>query len=123
MAREIVLSNGMICLVDDCDYPYLSQFKWQATKSNIKRGVNGRPKWYAARWVTTGPPIDGKRQREKRYMHREIMNTRAHHVTDHRNGNGLDNRRENLRNCTQKTNCQNIQEEDPVAIAASVEWT
>lgn len=40
-------------------------------------------------------------------MHREILGCAANEKVDHRNGNGLDNRRENLRRCTQSENLMN----------------
>jgi hypothetical protein len=40
-------------------------------------------------------------------LHRLILSPKAHEVVDHINGNGLDNRRENLRAVTQKENQQN----------------
>ena len=40
-------------------------------------------------------------------MHREIMQPPQGMVTDHMNGNGLDNRRGNMRNCSRGENSQN----------------
>ena len=37
-------------------------------------------------------------------MHREIINTPKGVQTDHKNCNGLDNRKENLRNCNHQQN-------------------
>jgi len=53
--------------------------------------------WYAAR-------SEGKNQI---HMHREIINAPADLQVDHINGNGLDNRRENLRLCTNAENARN----------------
>lgn len=87
---EIKLTQGKVALVSDEDYEYLSQWKWSAIL--IKGKI-----WYATR-----------REGEKRFwMHREIMNTPKNLVVDHKNGNGLDNRRENLRNCTSFENQSN----------------
>ena len=41
------------------------------------------------------------------YLHREIMNTQKDVICDHINGNTLDNRKCNLRNCTSKQNSWN----------------
>jgi hypothetical protein len=40
-------------------------------------------------------------------MHREILNAKPGKVVDHANGNGLDNRRVNLRECTVSCNAMN----------------
>lgn len=131
MAREIVLSNGMICLVSPCDFEWLSAWKWTATKSNVKRDRNGTPKFYAARWEKTdtyyrvkkGKAKGKLRKRQRKiYMHRQIAGTRSHHVTDHLDGNGLNNTRENLRNCTQSTNAKNRKELVHAGIDRSDDW-
>ena len=41
------------------------------------------------------------------YMHREIMNPPPHMEIDHINGDGLDNRKQNLRICTRSQNQRN----------------
>jgi hypothetical protein len=40
-------------------------------------------------------------------MHRYIMDARSEEIVDHRNGDGLDNRDNNLRVCTRSQNSQN----------------
>lgn len=44
---------------------------------------------------------------ERFYMHRIINNTPEDLITDHVNGDGIDNRKKNLRSCTYAQNCQN----------------
>lgn len=41
-------------------------------------------------------------------MHRFIMNAQKGQIIDHINGNGLDNRKENLRFCTHRQNAYNL---------------
>ncbi|MBN2130267.1 MAG: HNH endonuclease, partial [Sedimentisphaerales bacterium] len=42
------------------------------------------------------------------YMHREIMQPPPGMMVDHIDGNSLDNRRRNMRNCTNQQNMQNL---------------
>jgi hypothetical protein len=94
MTREIPLTKGFVTVVDDADYEWLSQWKWCAMKT-----VSGLT--YAMRMI-------GPRGKQKRVlMHRLLANTPPHLVTDHINGNPLDNRRVNLRNCTLAENLRN----------------
>lgn len=86
--KTIPLTKGMVAVVDDEDYERLSQFKWYA--QSAPHGNH-----YAAR-KSTG----------KVYMHREIVRPGQLHV-DHINGDGLDNRRSNLRRCTRSQNLCN----------------
>jgi hypothetical protein len=107
----IVLSNGMVVQVDSEDLERLSAWKWQASPSNQyrKHSPGSQAKWYACRWETAGYKIkDGKRKRvrKKIYMHRFLMHAPYDMVVDHLNGDGLDNRKENLRVCTQEQNSQ-----------------
>ncbi|RVT95213.1 Fis family transcriptional regulator [Rhodovarius crocodyli] len=89
----IELTLGQQAIVDDEDYPILSQWKWHALK---------QPRtYYAARDVK----IDGKRVTI--WMHRLINQTPVGLLTDHINGNGLDNRRVNLRSVTHHDNMVN----------------
>lgn len=93
--KEIALTQGKVALVSDRDYEDLSQFKWFAHC--------GRNTFYAARKVQ----IKGKPYMEP--MHRRILSLEKgdRKVTDHINRNGLDNRNNNLRICTNAENGQN----------------
>ncbi|MCK9460667.1 MAG: HNH endonuclease [Proteobacteria bacterium] len=92
--KEIPLTQGKVALVDDDDFEWLSQWKWCAIKH-----------WntfYAMRMSKT---VNGKR--ENIQMHHAIIGKKEGLVTDHINGNGVDNRRENLRHVTHRQNGQN----------------
>lgn len=93
--KEIKLTKGFVALVDDDDYEYLNQFKWC-----IKTWEKSRTQ-YAARYKK----IDGKYKVIP--MHRMIMNTPIGMEVDHRDGNGLNNQKCNLRNCTHSDNMRN----------------
>ena len=92
--KTILLTQGKFTIVDNEDYEWLSQWKWGITKS--KEGC-----YYAKR---------SRSHNSKRYteiMHRTIMAARKEQQVDHINGDGLDNRRCNLRFCTHRQNIQN----------------
>jgi hypothetical protein len=97
--RYIPLTHGLYAIVDAEDYEKLSKYKWAALFSQRGRLI------YAARSVQTRE--NGKRKRRTILMHREIMNPPEGMVVDHINHFGLNNRRCNLRNCTQAQNTHN----------------
>lgn len=86
MVIELPLSQGKVALIDDED-AHLAEFKWHARH-------NGRNLWYAARCV--GP------QRRTVSLHRVILPGCVQ--VDHINGDGLDNRRANLRPASAREN-------------------
>ncbi len=76
--------EGKFALVDDADFDYLNSFTWIVTADGYpRRGHN------ATR------------------MHREIADAQKGEYVDHQNGNPLDNRRSNLRICTNAENARN----------------
>jgi len=81
-------------MVDDEDYEYINRWKWY-----IFKGTNT---FYATR---TLPRVNGKHLNIN--MHRVILQTPDGMYVDHINGNGLDNRGVNLRNCTRSQNQHN----------------
>lgn len=90
MVKEISLTQGKVAIVDDDMYDELNKFKWFVNSCG-----------YAARKVKVG-----LKQRTV-LMHRVIANTPDGFDTDHRNGNGLINTRDNLRTCTNSENQYN----------------
>lgn len=93
--KEIPLTQGKVVLVDIEDYNYLMQWKWCADKAN-EYGL-----FYASRKI-----LKENKQTTLR-MHIEIMKPSKGKEVDHINGNGLDNRRSNLRICTRSQNMMN----------------
>ncbi len=93
MTKQIPLTQGKFTLVDDDVYEWASQHKWHALHKN---GI-----FYAIRGVAAGPT------RRPVRLHREIMNAAKGVLVDHINGNGLDNRRENLRLASNAENLRN----------------
>lgn len=92
MVKKIYLPRGFIAFVSVEDFEYAKSLKW-----SVNLDVKGRA--YACRYAG----------RARVYMHREFTNCTSGLVVDHINGNTLDNRRTNLRICTQRLNIQNSQ--------------
>lgn len=89
--KEIPLAQGKVALVDDEDYGPLVLYKWRAQKRTNQRGsVN----WYAVRNV--GRKLVG--------MHNAIMCPPKGLLVDHKDGNGLDCQRRNMRLATPAQN-------------------
>jgi hypothetical protein len=88
--KQIPLTQGKFALIDDRDYWLVRQFKWYAYHS----GRN----WYAAAF----PKGCGDRN-QNMTMHRLLAGFPPF-ALDHRNGDGLDNRRHNLRPATGSQN-------------------
>lgn len=84
----IALTKNQIAIVNKEDYPILSRYNWQTLRRR-----NGD--FYAVRKSCAV------------YMHREVLRCRADEEIDHRNGDTLDNRRDNLRRATRETNQAN----------------
>jgi hypothetical protein len=87
--RRIPVGNSLFATVDAAECKRLSKYKWYV----MRRGR----KTYA-RCCARGRMV---------FMHRMIMRPRKGYVVDHIDGNGLNNRRCNLRVCTQRENMAN----------------
>lgn len=98
MTREIELTQGKVAFVDDEDYEELSKYSWSVRK--------GHTTCYAQR---ADKHPDGRHKIV--LMHRQIMNAGAEVEVDHRNHNGLDNTRANLRIATRAENQHNRKSE------------
>lgn len=87
---RLPLTNGGITLVDDEDHSKVSKYKWYKSKREDKKYIvqstNGRPAIILSRF---------------------IMNPPQNMVVDHKDGNGLNNQKKNLRICTVEENNRN----------------
>jgi hypothetical protein len=89
---EIPLTQGKVAIVDD-EWACLAEFKWTARRDRDS------DRWYARRGGPDGREIK---------MHRVILGITDRRLdTDHKNGDGLDNRDENLRPATRSQNLAN----------------
>lgn len=96
--KEIFLTQGRVAIVDDEDYKQVSQYKWCTSKQ-----PNGR--FYAIRNISY-KETNGKHKMES--MHEFILGKPLPGFEiDHKNRNGLDNKRSNLRICTRSFNNAN----------------
>jgi hypothetical protein len=91
---QIPLTRGLFALIDEDDALIIAQHKWTAS-------VTTRGYAYASR--RTG----GRKCRQTIMMHRLLLSPDKHQFVDHINGDGLDNRRSNLRLATPSQNAVN----------------
>lgn len=107
--KLIPLTQGKFAIVDAEDYERLMQHKWYYSK-----------KGYAMRGIRNMSLSKGYKNV---IMHREVNNTPDGMITDHINGNKLDNRRSNLRNATEPLNRYNVLRSDNKAGYPGVSWS
>lgn len=88
--KKIFLNKGKHTLVDDKDFKWLSEYTWYFSDTGYAKSTL---------WE------DGKALQIR--MHRLITGAKRRQMCDHINGDKLDNRRENLRLCTNAENMRN----------------
>jgi hypothetical protein len=97
--KQIPLSGkhgvGKFALVDDDDYKGLIKHKWHLFTDGHTQ--------YAKRHIW----IKGEKKHSKITMHRQIMNPSALMHIDHIDHDGLNNQKQNLRECTKSENTRN----------------
>lgn len=100
---QIPLTRGLYAICDVNDYAYLMQWKWFALEVTAR----GKTLWYAARMSRVA---DGHPKRIQVRMHGQLLGKSPNPLLtdiDHRNRNGLDNRRCNIWHCTRQDNMRN----------------
>lgn len=95
--KHIPLTQGKQAIVDDDDYDFLMQWKWHAHKFGHL--------YYAERTETS------TEKRKTIRMHRLLLNAPKELVVDHKDHDGLNNTRNNIRMCTITQNNTNRRSE------------
>lgn len=90
MTKEIELTQGYKTIVDDEDFEYLSQFKWQYHYGYARRAVKN-----------INNPIIMHRIILERKLGRKLTSSE---LTDHKDRSRLNNTRDNLRVATRRQN-------------------
>lgn len=91
MSTSVPLSRGHIALVDDADAERVLAHKWSARPVGKTVYAQRSVRRDDGRWTT-------------QLLHKFLT---GYAITDHRNGDGLDNRRANLRDATHAQNLSN----------------
>jgi len=87
--KEIQLTRGYVALVDDEDYELVSQYNWSVSIKNHTCYARSRL---------------GKADNPDTLLHRFLLNAPAGVEVDHKDGNGLNCQRSNIRLATSKQN-------------------
>lgn len=87
---EIVLTRGYTTVIDDADWKILQGYKWVALVGKNKKNN------YAVSYYT-----DDAGKYRSILMHRLLLDAKRNQMVDHHDLDGLNNRRLNLRLCTQ----------------------
>jgi len=107
---EVPLSSGYTATIDDSDVAFIMRFApWQFHKSST--GRTG----YAATYIPIAVPGKTRKRQFRIFMHDLIVLPREGFEVDHRNGNGVDNQRSNLRAATRQQQCFNRSAVNPVS--------
>lgn len=88
----IELGKGYQTTIDDSDFDKIKNYKWRVFKPKLNKTVYVRSSC-----------------NKKVLLHRLIMNSSKGVIIDHKDGNGLNNTRENLREVTHDQNMSNRQ--------------
>lgn len=91
---------GVFALVDDDDYERVAQYKWSVeVRKNVRYATRSvlvsRGKWKTVR------------------LHQFVLGTLPGEQVDHKDGDGLNNQKNNLRLCSHSQNCANTSKSAP----------
>lgn len=98
MSVNIPVGRHRYAIIDEDDALIVSEYSWHAVKPNNNKS------WYAVRHVSDKEIAASKHI----LMHRQILGVDDPAIEiDHKDGNGLNNTKDNLRTCTKSQNCAN----------------
>lgn len=92
--KEIELTQGLVALVDDDDYASVNQYTWSP--------IRGNSTWYAMHSIR-----GDNGERSAIFLHRIIMCPPEGMEVDHKDYNGLNCQRHNMRIATRSQNAAN----------------
>lgn len=96
--KQIPLSSGYVAIVDDEDYETLMQYKWSACFNRAMMERTGEAVTIYAHGRKGGQMVS---------MHRLLLNALPGQWVDHKDRDGLNNTRSNIRICTPAMNAFN----------------
>jgi len=103
---EVPLTQSKVAVVDEQD-AFVRQYRWSAV---YRHGV-----WYASRHGENGEP-------SVVYLHQDILRVSPGLTVDHISGDGLDNRRSNLRAATKQQQKWNTRPRAGTSRFKGVSW-
>ena len=106
--KQVELTQGYITLVDDEDYERVAQYRWCARVA--KRSDGSIQGVYALRTTKTSRR-DGKRKTTNHFLHRFILGVDNTCEVDHKDHNGLNNQKYNLRKANKSDNQHNTRKQ------------
>lgn len=95
--KKLIISKKYEVLLDDEDFERINSFRWYIRHMKSKY----KEYFYAVRSIN----IDNKCKWV--LMHREVMHPKDNEIVDHKDFNGLNNQKSNLRICSKSQNAQN----------------
>ena len=108
----VELTRGRFAIVDDVDVDLVRGYAW-----SVRSGASGT--MYASSVLREADALNGPKTLT---MHRLIMQPPNGWEVDHINGDGLDNRRCNLRICTRTQNARNVRAQQGSSSFKGVSW-
>jgi hypothetical protein len=89
VTKQVLITRGEITLIDESDWGLVCKYNWTLHIPDNRKYARCH--------------YEGK----KIYLHRLLLNAKPGEIVDHKNGDGLDNRRNNIRLATQSQNTAN----------------